>query len=299
MWPACCAPLNLVCPPYLSAQADNEQLEASLAAANAQVSKLQQQLASLSELQEGLQASLQGKQSAEASLMSQLTQVGPTAYVSTPRPCVLRNGRSSKPTFAAPQLTERPIELLQTAVLVLHIDLLIICQVICAPRQGVTMYTAAESWYLCTKVHVILGPLPQQVFQSVHTHTCTAPIPCMEVLNCPHTMLSGTKRCSCCCHLLQTRAKLDAAEASVAALSADKAQLQQDLSSTRDKVMLLESELKLKASRMDAAQQQLASEVQEHQAKQALLQKQLEQLKVMHMCCRTHIDGLAHTTHAL
>lgn len=56
-------------------QADNEQLEASLAAATAQVSKLQAQLASLSELQEGLQASLEGKQSAEASLMAQLTQV--------------------------------------------------------------------------------------------------------------------------------------------------------------------------------------------------------------------------------
>lgn len=56
-------------------QADNEQLEASLTAANAQVAKLQAQLSSLSELQEGLQASLQGKQSAEASLMAQLTQV--------------------------------------------------------------------------------------------------------------------------------------------------------------------------------------------------------------------------------
>lgn len=56
-------------------QADNEQLETSLAAATAQVSKLQAQLASLSELQEGLQASLEGKQSAEASLMAQLTQV--------------------------------------------------------------------------------------------------------------------------------------------------------------------------------------------------------------------------------
>lgn len=56
-------------------QADNEQLEASLAAATAQVSNMQAQLASLSELQETLQASLQGKQSAEASLMTQLTQV--------------------------------------------------------------------------------------------------------------------------------------------------------------------------------------------------------------------------------
>lgn len=79
--------------------------------------------------------------------------------------------------------------------------------------------------------------------------------------------------------LTQTRAALDAAEASVAALSADKATLQQELSSSRDKVMLLESELKLKTSRMEAAQQQLASEAQEHQAKQALLQKQLEQHK--------------------
>jgi predicted nucleic acid-binding Zn-ribbon protein len=80
--------------------------------------------------------------------------------------------------------------------------------------------------------------------------------------------------------LSQTRAELDSAEASVAALTADKAALQQELSSSRDKVMLLESELKLKTSRMEAAQQQLASETQEHQAKQALLQKQLEQYKV-------------------
>lgn len=79
---------------------------------------------------------------------------------------------------------------------------------------------------------------------------------------------------------LQTRAELDAADASVSALTADKAALQQELSSSRDKVMLLESELKLKTSRMEAAQQQLASEGEEHQAKQALLQKQLEQLKV-------------------
>jgi chromosome segregation ATPase len=56
-------------------QGDNEHLESSLAAANAQLSKLQAQLSSLSELQAGLQASLQGKQSAEASLMTQLTQV--------------------------------------------------------------------------------------------------------------------------------------------------------------------------------------------------------------------------------
>jgi hypothetical protein len=85
--------------------------------------------------------------------------------------------------------------------------------------------------------------------------------------------------------LLQTRAELDAAEASVSALTAEKAALQQELSSSRDKVMLLESELKLKTSRMEAAQQQLASEGQEHQAKQALLHKQLEQLKVRGMCC--------------
>lgn len=56
-------------------QADNEQLEAKLAAANNQLTKLQQQLDSLLKLQEGLQASLQGKQSAEASLMTELTEV--------------------------------------------------------------------------------------------------------------------------------------------------------------------------------------------------------------------------------
>lgn len=66
----------------------------------------------------------------------------------------------------------------------------------------------------------------------------------------------------------------------MSALTADKATLQQELSSSRDKVMLLESELKLRTSRMEAAQQQLASEGQEHQAKQALLHKQLEQLQV-------------------
>jgi hypothetical protein len=65
--------LMLLC--CVAVQADNEQLEASLAAANSQVAKLQQQLNSLNELQQGLQASLQGKQSAEASLMTQLTQV--------------------------------------------------------------------------------------------------------------------------------------------------------------------------------------------------------------------------------
>jgi predicted nucleic acid-binding Zn-ribbon protein len=110
---------------------------------------------------------------------------------------------------------------------------------------------------------------------------------------------------TCCCQIVsllshsaacpQTRAELDAAEASVAALSADKASLQQELSSTRDKVMLLESELKLKTSRMEAAQQQLASEVQEHSAKQALLQKQLEQLKVSGLCKRCPINALANT----
>lgn len=79
-------------------QADNEQLEVSLAAANAQVSKLQAQLASLSELQENLQASLQGKQSAEASLMAQLTQVRGLAH-GLSRVCQgqLTQGQSCKP----------------------------------------------------------------------------------------------------------------------------------------------------------------------------------------------------------
>lgn len=67
---------EILCALSFLLQADNEQLEASLASANAQVSKLQAQLSSLSELQQGLQASLQGKQSAEASLMTQLTEVG-------------------------------------------------------------------------------------------------------------------------------------------------------------------------------------------------------------------------------
>jgi hypothetical protein len=77
----------------------------------------------------------------------------------------------------------------------------------------------------------------------------------------------------------------------VAALTADKAVLQQELSSTRDKVMLLEGDLKLKTSRMEAAQQQRAGETQEHHAKQALLQKQLEQLKV---CAAAKLLGQAH-----
>lgn len=61
---------------------------------------------------------------------------------------------------------------------------------------------------------------------------------------------------------------------------AERSQLQQELSSTSDKLMLLESELRLKSSRLEAAQQQLATEAEEHEAEQALLQKQLEQLKV-------------------
>lgn len=67
---------SLLLPLFATVQADNEHLEASLAAANSQVAKLQQELNSLNQLQQGLQASLEGKQSAEASLMTQLTQVG-------------------------------------------------------------------------------------------------------------------------------------------------------------------------------------------------------------------------------
>jgi chromosome segregation ATPase len=79
---------------------------------------------------------------------------------------------------------------------------------------------------------------------------------------------------------LQARADLAEAESSVSTLAADKAQLQQELSAARDQVLVLESELKLKASRLEAAQEQLATEGQEHGAEMALLQKQLEQLKV-------------------
>lgn len=50
-----------------------------MTAANAKLAKVQQQLDSLTQLQENLQASLQGKQSAEAELMTQLSQVGKAA----------------------------------------------------------------------------------------------------------------------------------------------------------------------------------------------------------------------------
>eukprot|EP00879_Flechtneria_rotunda_P025350 GHRR01026930.1.p1 GENE.GHRR01026930.1~~GHRR01026930.1.p1 ORF type:complete len:679 (+),score=281.79 GHRR01026930.1:134-2170(+) len=130
---------------------DNEQLEASLAAANSQLAKLKQQVASMMQLQEGLQASLHGKQSAEAALATQLTQV---------------------------------------------------------------------------------------------------------------------------------QADLSAAEASLAAAAAERAQLQQELSSSRDQAMLLQNEMRLKTSRLEAIQQQLAAEAAEHEAEKGLLQKQLEQLKV-------------------
>lgn len=66
----------------------------------------------------------------------------------------------------------------------------------------------------------------------------------------------------------------------MASLTTDKAAAQQELSSARDRLVLLESELKLKASRLEAAQAQLATQAQEHAAELALLQKQLEQLKV-------------------
>eukprot|EP00775_Hariotina_reticulata_P012257 gene12257-12395_t len=132
-------------------RADNEQLEASLVAANGKLAKVQQQLDSLTQLQENLQASLQGKQSAEAELMTQLSQ---------------------------------------------------------------------------------------------------------------------------------TRSDLSAAETSLAAAVADRGQLQQEVNNLRDQQMLLASDLKLKTSRLEAAQQQLGSEAEEHEAERALQQKQLEQLKV-------------------
>lgn len=44
--------------------------------------------------------------------------------------------------------------------------------------------------------------------------------------------------------------------------------------------MLLASDLKLRTSRLEAAQQQLATEAKEHEAETALQQKQLVQLKV-------------------
>lgn len=79
---------------------------------------------------------------------------------------------------------------------------------------------------------------------------------------------------------LQVRAELNTAESSLATATADRLQLQQELSSKSDQLMLLESELRLKTSRLDAAQQQLATEAEEHAAERALLQRQLEQLMV-------------------
>lgn len=77
--------------------------------------------------------------------------------------------------------------------------------------------------------------------------------------------------------------RLASAEESLANATADRSQLQQELRSKSDQLMLMQSELKLKSSRMDAAQQQLAAEAGEHEAQRALLQKQLEQLKVQNV----------------
>lgn len=82
------------------------------------------------------------------------------------------------------------------------------------------------------------------------------------------------------CKWLQTRNDLSTAETSLAAAVADRSQLQQEVNSLRDQQMLLASDLKLKTSRLEAAQQQLATEAEEHEAERALQQKQLEQLKV-------------------
>jgi hypothetical protein len=138
----CCA--NVV-------QADNEQLESSLAAATAQVAALSAQLASLNDLQESLQQSLEGKQSAEAALSAQLTQA---------------------------------------------------------------------------------------------------------------------------------RGELGTAQALLADAEAQRAMAQTELSAAVDRVSLLEGELHLKASRLDAAQQQLAADGEEHAAQRGLLAKQMEQLQV-------------------
>lgn len=80
--------------------------------------------------------------------------------------------------------------------------------------------------------------------------------------------------------MLQIRAELATAEASLSTVAAERSQIQQELNAKSDKLMLMESELRLKTSRLEAAQQQLATEAEEHEAERALLQKQLEQLKV-------------------
>jgi uncharacterized protein YhaN len=79
---------------------------------------------------------------------------------------------------------------------------------------------------------------------------------------------------------VQVRAELNTAEAALATATAERLQLQQELSTKSDQLMLLESELRLKTSRLDAAQQQLSTEAEEHAAERALLQRQLEQLVV-------------------
>jgi chromosome segregation ATPase len=99
-----------------------------------------------------------------------------------------------------------------------------------------------------------------------------------------------------CISRLQVRAELSTAEASLATATADRLQLQQELSSKSDQLMLLESELRLKASRLDAAQQQLATEAEEHAAERALLQRQLEQLMVR-STCNTAFNAV-HAMHA-
>jgi ABC-type phosphate transport system auxiliary subunit len=90
-----------------------------------------------------------------------------------------------------------------------------------------------------------------------------------------------------CC--AQVRAELSTAETSLATATAERLQLQQELNTKWDQLMLLESELRLKTSRLDASQQQLSNEAEEHAAERALLQRQLEQLVVS--CAGVHVQA--------
>ena len=79
---------------------------------------------------------------------------------------------------------------------------------------------------------------------------------------------------------LQVRASCESAQRELQAAIAEKQHFQQELSAANDQLMLMQSELKLKSSRLEAATQQMAAADAEHSAEQAILQGQLQELQV-------------------
>jgi hypothetical protein len=85
--------------------------------------------------------------------------------------------------------------------------------------------------------------------------------------------LASSPSCSTC---EQVRAEGESTQKQLQAAVGEKLHLQQELSAANDQLMLMQSELKLKASRLEAATQQMAAAETEHGAEQAALQTQLQ-----------------------